>query len=196
YGHHHHHGDMALAYALHYIESRQLARLTNYGEYLERCPPDHEVEIIENTSWSCAHGIERWRSHCGCNAGSGPGWHQQWRAPLRESLDWLRDTLAPEFEDLARPYLADPWAARDDYIEVLLDRSPASVDRFLKRHALSPPRPDERVTVLKLLELQRHAMLMFTSCGWFFDEISGIEPVQVLQYAGRAIQLAQELIND
>jgi hypothetical protein len=195
YGHHHRFGDMALAYALHYIQSDNLAQLTNYGEYLERYPPAHEVEIFENTSWSCAHGVERWRSDCGCKTGGRPGWNQAWRAPLRLALDWLRDTLAPRSEEHARQLLRDPWAARNDYIDVVLDRSPENVERFLSRHVMRELGEDEKVTALKLLELQRHAMLMYTSCGWFFAELSGIETAQVLQYAGRAIQLAQELFG-
>jgi len=187
---------MALAFALHYIESNGLAQITNYGEYLERHPPNHEIEIIENTSWSCPHGIERWRSDCGCSAGKNPRWKQAWRAPLREALDWLRDTLAPKYEEKAREFLKDPWAARDDYIEVVLDRSPENVQRFLDRHRIRELNESETLTVLKLLELQRHAMLMYTSCGWFFGELSGIETVQVIQYAGRAVQLAQELFGD
>jgi alpha-amylase/alpha-mannosidase (GH57 family) len=193
YGHHHRHGDMALAYAIDYIESRRLARITNYAEYLERHPPTHEAEIVENTSWSCFHGVERWRSNCGCHSGRHPGWSQAWRAPLRNALNWLRNTLAPLYEEYGDRYLKDPWAARDDYINVILNRSPENVDRFLERHVARPLDRREQVTVLKLLEMQRHAMLMFTSCGWFFDDISGIETVQVLQYAGRAIQLAEEL---
>jgi alpha-amylase/alpha-mannosidase (GH57 family) len=196
YGHHHRHGDMALAYAIHRIQSNNLARLTNYGEYLEKHPPRHHVEILENTSWSCPHGVERWRSDCGCNTGGRPGWNQAWRAPLREALDWLRDALAPRYEEHARHLLRDPWAARDDYIDVVLDRSPDNVEQFLSRHATRELSEDEKVRALKLLELQRHAMLMYTSCGWFFDELSGIETVQVLQYAGRAIQLAQELFHE
>jgi hypothetical protein len=195
YGHHHRHGDMALAYALNYIETNKLARLTNYAEYLEKHPPTHEVEIIENTSWSCVHGVERWRTNCGCNSGMHPGWSQAWRTPLRDALNWLRNTLVPEYENMAGDFLKDPWAARDDYIEVILDRSPDNVDRFLKRHSARTLDPAEEVTVLKLLELQRHAMLMFTSCGWFFDDISGIETVQVIRYAGRTIQLAEELFG-
>lgn len=196
YGHHRHHGDMALAYALHYIESNRLARLTNYGEFLERHPPTHQVQIVENTSWSCPHGVERWRSDCGCNSGRHPGWSQQWRRPLREAFDWLRDQLAPCFERHAGRLFRDPWAARDDYISVILDRSRDNVDRFLRRHAGRELSPGERVQALKLLELQRHAMLMYTSCGWFFDELSGLETVQVIQYAGRVVQLAQELFGD
>jgi alpha-amylase/alpha-mannosidase (GH57 family) len=196
YGHHHRHGDMALAYALNYIESNGLAKLTNYGEYLEKHPPNHEVEILENTSWSCGHGIERWMSDCGCNSGAYPGWNQAWRAPLREALDWLRDTLAPRFEEEAGLLLKDPWEARDDYITVLLDRSQESIGRFLDEHAAREISDARTVKVLKLMELQRHAMLMYTSCGWFFDDLSGIETVQIIQYAGRAVQLAEELFGE
>lgn len=196
YGHHHRHGDMALAYALHYIESKKLARITNYGEYLEQHPPTHEVEIIENTSWSCAHGVERWRNNCGCNSGIHPGWSQAWRAPLRHTLNWLRNTLAPQYEEQVRRFFKDPWVARNDYIAVILDRSPENIQQFLAKHSIRELNLAEQVMVLKLLELQRHTMLMYTSCGWFFDDISGIETVQVLQYAGRVIQLAQELFGN
>ena len=196
YGHHHRFGDMALAFAIHYIENSGLARITNYGAYLEKHPPTHEVEIVENTSWSCPHGVERWRSDCGCNAGRNPKWRQAWRAPLREAMDWLRDTLAPKYEAKAREILKDPWAARDDYLEVVLDRSPENVQRFFERHCTHELSEAESVRVLKLLELERHAMLMYTSCGWFFDELSGIETAQVIQYAGRTVQLAEELFGD
>jgi alpha-amylase/alpha-mannosidase (GH57 family) len=195
YGHHHRHGDMALAYALDHIESNNLARLTNYGEYLERHPPSYEVEILQNTSWSCPHGIERWRSDCGCSTGGRPGWNQAWRAPLREALDWLRDALVSPYEEHARQLLRGPWEARHDYIDAVLDRSQGNVQQFLSRHAAHELSEAEKARALKLLELQRHAMLMYTSCGWFFDELSGIETVQVLQYAGRAVQLAQELFG-
>lgn len=195
YGHHHRFGDMALAYALNSIETGSLARLTNYGEYLESHPPTHLADIWENSSWSCVHGVERWKSNCGCNSGMHPGWNQEWRAPLRNALDWLRDHVETLFDDDAENYLNDPWSARNDYIDVLLDRSPESIDRFLAKHRTRELNPDEQVRVLKLMELQRHAMLMYTSCGWFFDEISGIETVQDMQYAGRVIQLGEELFG-
>jgi alpha-amylase/alpha-mannosidase (GH57 family) len=196
YGHHHAHGEMALSYAIHHIESNGLARVTNYGEFLEKHPPAHEVEIYEFTSWSCAHGVERWRSNCGCNSGGRPEWNQEWRRPLREALDWLREKLAQEYEERGRSLLRDPWSARDDYIRIILDRSPDSRDRFFRKHAVRDLSAEEETAALKLLELQRHAMLMYTSCGWFFDEISGIETTQILQYAGRAVQLARELRED
>ncbi|HEV2207082.1 MAG TPA: DUF3536 domain-containing protein, partial [Candidatus Acidoferrales bacterium] len=194
YGHHKSHGDMALAYALHYIESNGLARLINYGEFLERFPPTHEAEIFENSSWSCSHGIERWRSDCGCNSGGNGGWNQSWRAPLREAFDWLRDAAAPLFEQHGSKLFREPWRARDNYIRVILDRSRENVSDFLRSHmAAEQACPEQQILALRLLELQRHLMLMYTSCGWFFDELSGIETVQIIQYAGRAVQLADGL---
>jgi alpha-amylase/alpha-mannosidase (GH57 family) len=196
YGHHHRHGDMALAFALHHIESHKLAQVTNYGEFLERFPPQMEVQVRENTSWSCSHGIERWRSDCGCNSGMHAGWHQGWRGPLRAALDGLRDELQQPCEAETSKLLRHPWQARDEYIRVVLDRSAENVDRFLSEQAGRQLGPEEQVRALQLLEMQRHLMLMYTSCGWFFDELSGIETVQVMAYAGRAIQLAQELFGD
>jgi alpha-amylase/alpha-mannosidase (GH57 family) len=194
YGHHHRHGEMALAYALDYIESKKNTKITNYGEFLENHPPTHEVEIYEDTAWSCSHGVERWRSSCGCNSGRA-GWNQQWRKPLREALDWLRDTIAEPFEQLGSTLLKDPWGARDAYISVVLDRHPAVRNRFGEEHFRCKLPHPQQVRVWKLMELQRHAMLMYTSCGWFFDELSGIETVQVIQYAGRVVQLAEELFG-
>ena len=191
YGHHHAFGEMALGHALNYIESNNLARLTNYGEYLELHPATHEVQIIENTSWSCVHGIERWRNDCGCNSGGKGDWNQQWRKPLRDAMDWLNTQLAAGYEDGMANYLKDPWQVRDKYIEVMLDRSEENVSRFLLRHSLRPLDEDASVAVLSLLEMQRHTMLMYTSCGWFFDDLSGMETVQIIQYAGRAMQLAE-----
>ncbi len=196
YGHHHPHGDMALAYALDYIEKNQLAKITNYGEYLEKHPPAHEARIIENTAWSCAHGVGRWSTDCGCNTGGHAGWNQQWRAPLRAALDWLRDDLNQPYEDAARELLLDPWTARNEFISVVLDRTPENVDAFLAANAVHPLSHEEQVRALELLEMQRHLMLMYTSCGWFFDELTGIETVQVIQYAGRAVQLSQELFGN
>lgn len=196
YGHHQKFGDMALTYALNYVESNGLARLTNYGEYLEKHPPTHEVQIFENTAWSCMHGIERWKGNCGCNSGGHAEWNQEWRGPLRDAFDWLRDHILPKYERVAGKYLKDPWKARDEYINFVLDRRDAKVDQFFEANAVRNLSKEERVAVLKLLEMQRHAMLMYTSCGWFFDEISGIETVQVLQYAGRTVQLADDIFKD
>jgi alpha-amylase/alpha-mannosidase (GH57 family) len=193
YGHHHRFGEMAYAFAVHEIERRGLARVTNYGEYLALHPPQWEVEIVESTSWSCAHGVERWRADCGCRTGSLPGWTQQWRAPLRAALDWLRAEIDVLFERQAGAFLPDPWAARDAYIDVILDRSPSCVDEFCLQQARRVLTSAEQQSVLKLLELQRHRLLMFTSCGWFFDELSGLEGTQILRYAARAIEMAKDI---
>jgi alpha-amylase/alpha-mannosidase (GH57 family) len=192
YGHHHKHGDMALAFCLDYIDKNKEVRLTNYAEYAANFAPAYEVQIIENSSWSCVHGIERWRNDCGCNSGGHVGWNQKWRGPLRDSLDWLRDSIAALFEQQGAELLKDCWAARNDYISVVLKRNDDNIRRFLRDHV----KDDANSTnILRLMEMQRHAMLMYTSCGWFFDEISGIETTQVLQYACRAIQLTRQLTD-
>lgn len=196
YGHHHRFGDMALAYAISYLETNLSSQMTNYAEYLEKYPPTFEVEIVESTSWSCFHGVERWRSDCGCQTGGQLGWNQAWREPLRQSLDWLRDKLAPDCEEKTSQFLKDPWLARNEYIEVILNRSPENVQQFLNRNAKRELDKTEKVTVLKLLELQRYSMLMYASDGWFFADISGIESVQNMQYMARAVQLAEELFGE
>ncbi len=195
YGHHHRHGEMALSYAMQWIETNGLAQPTIYGEFLEKFPPRWEAEVVDDSSWSCVHGVERWRADCGCNGGK-PGWNQAWRAPLRRALDLLRDRTAPLAEMVAEPLLHDLWAARDAYIEVVLDRRPASVERFFAAHSRRPLTAAERVTALELLEMERHTQLMYTSCGWFFDDISGIETVQIIAYAGRVLQLAAKLFGE
>jgi alpha-amylase/alpha-mannosidase (GH57 family) len=191
YGHHSRFGEMALAAAVQQIEADDGAALTNYGAFLAAHPPTHEVEIHERTSWSCAHGVERWRSDCGCRTRG--DWHQRWRAPLREALDWLRDQIDPFFEARASAHLKDPWAARDAYAAILLDRSPERLDAFFAAHGSGPLDGAARVEARRLLELQRNRLLMYTSCGWFFDEISAIEPVQILRYAAMALQYLSDL---
>jgi len=195
YGHHHRHGDMALAYSLFHIETNNLAVLTIYGDYLEKHPPQREVGIFENSSWSCIHGVERWRKNCGCNSGMKPGWNQAWRAILRGAMDWLRDSLARIYEDSMRQFVPDPWQCREDYIDVVLDRSAGNIESFWSKCGAGGLSSEDKLRALKLLEMQRHAMLMYTSCGWFFDEISGIESVQVIRYAARAMQLAKQVAD-
>ncbi|MFH1691956.1 MAG: DUF3536 domain-containing protein [Candidatus Omnitrophota bacterium] len=193
YGHHHRFGDMALSYCLYDIESKGRAKITVYGEFLEMFPPVSEVEVFENSSWSCMHGIERWRDNCGCQAGQYPAGKQQWRAPLRGAMDWLRDNLISIYEQHAGELIRAPWTAREHYINVVQDRSQETIDRFISEFCTRALSPDERIKVLKLLEMQRCAMLMYTSCGWFFDEISRIETTQIMQYAARSMQLAKEV---
>jgi alpha-amylase/alpha-mannosidase (GH57 family) len=200
YGHHHRYGDMALAWMLEHVEQTGDAHLTNYGEFLEKFPPVWEASIEENTSWSCAHGVERWRSNCGCN--THPGWSQQWRTPLREALDWLRDRVAAYAQRAALSMGFDLDRARNGYIQVILDRNRHPGDEtstaaaeFIAAFMPQARTPELRQAALKLMEMERHAQLMYTSCGWFFDEISGIETVQIIAYASRVLQLAAELFG-
>ncbi|MGH8873291.1 MAG: DUF3536 domain-containing protein [Acidimicrobiia bacterium] len=192
YGHHHRHGEMALAVALETIDADPTSRLTNYSEFLSMHPPTLEASIIEDTSWSCAHGVERWRADCGCRTGREPTGHQRWRGPLRSALDWLRDELIEPFETVGAGLLHDPWQARDDYIEVIVGGSDVE---FLDRHAVPGLSAEQREKAIGLLEIQHRAMLMYTSCGWFFDDISGLETVFVLRHAGRVAELARQVLG-
>jgi alpha-amylase/alpha-mannosidase (GH57 family) len=190
YGHHFKFGDMALAAAFRDLEDNPLVQITNYGAFLAAFSPVAEVEIVENTAWSCSHGLGRWHADCGCRIGGGPDGHQKWRAPLRVGLNAVRDALAVHYEAEMAKLVGDPWEARDDYIDVLLDPA-GRADDFIRRHTKGPVNAGERVRLLQLLEMQRAGLLMFTSCGWFFDDISGLESVMVLRHAARALQLAE-----
>ncbi|MCL4493333.1 MAG: DUF3536 domain-containing protein [Firmicutes bacterium] len=195
YGHHHRFGEMALAYALDVISGRDDVRLTNYGEYLALNPPVWKAEIIENTSWSCAHGIERWRSDCGCQSGLHPAWTQKWRTPLRQAMDYVRDTVTPLFDALAPRWLKDPAQAFQDYIDVILNREQNTLNAFILQHQAQSLDLEDTIRVFQLMELYRHILLMYTSCGWFFDDIGGLEAIQVMKYAARAIQLGERLFD-
>lgn len=190
YGHHHRNGDMALAYCLQYIEDQNLATLCNYGYYLAQYPPTREAQIKESTAWSCAHGVGRWERNCGCHTGGMPGWNQEWRAPLREGLNWLRDAFDYLFEEEVSKFIQDPWKMRNDYIEIIFKRNREKLKNFIARRAKRELTQRETTHVIRLLDMEKQSMLMFTSCGWFFNEISGIETTQILQYACRGIQLA------
>ncbi|HXM36643.1 MAG TPA: DUF3536 domain-containing protein [Pyrinomonadaceae bacterium] len=197
YGHHFKLGDLALAHALAVEAREQEFQVTNYGEFLARHPPEFEVEIKsgpegEGTSWSCAHGVGRWIRDCGCHTGGEPGWRQQWRGPLRLALDFLRDEAARQFESVGADLLIDPWATRNYYIELILDHGRSRAE-FLARHSKQILSPPDQMRALTLLEIQRNALLMYTSCGWFFSELSGIETLQILKYAARVIELMDEL---
>jgi alpha-amylase/alpha-mannosidase (GH57 family) len=198
YGHHKKFGDMALAFAVTHGLSRREIEIINYGTFLERFQPLFEVEIDpgpkgEGTSWSCAHGVGRWKENCGCSTGGEPGWNQEWRKPLREALNALRDELALVFEREGEPLFHDVWKARNGYIEVILDRSAESLRRFFEKSGKKDLDGEERIRGLKLLEMERHALQMYTSCGWFFNDLAGIETLIVLQHAAMAIELAEEL---
>ncbi len=193
YGHHHRFGEMGLAYCLHFIDNQHQADMTIYGEYLEKFPPEYEARIIENTAWSSTPHLERWSDEGGGNTGGHPDWHQKWRKPLRASFDWLRDEMILLYEKEMKTLVSDPWQLRNDYIDVILDRSYENVKGFIEKHTRQALSHEQCVKMLKLLEIQHHAMLMYTSCGWFFDEVTGIETIQDIMYAARAIQLAQDI---
>jgi len=191
YGHHTKFGDMALSYVLRVRAKEEGFTIVNYAQYLEKCPSEIEVDIKQASSWSCFHGVGRWKEDCGCSTGGHPGWNQKWRKPLREALDYLRDELVTIFEKEGKTYFKTPWGARNEYIEVILDRSESIIKKFQKENFVADLTEEQKVKAMELLEIQRQAMLMYTSCGWFFSEISGIETTQILKYAARAMQLAQ-----
>lgn len=197
YGHHHKFGELCLAYALADDAPARGFAITNYGHYLDHHAPEMEVEISngrqgEGSSWSCTHGVSRWIRDCGCQTGGARGWNQSWRGPLRAALDILRDEAATAFEATRGQLFVDPWVARDEAISLILDAQ-KSREEFLYRHAPRGLTREEEQRALLFLELQRNTLLMYTSCGWFFNDIAGIEPVQILKYAGRAIDLMDQL---
>jgi alpha-amylase/alpha-mannosidase (GH57 family) len=191
YGHHTKFGDMALSYVLRVRAKEEGFKIVNYAQYLEKYPSETEVDIKQSSSWSCFHGVGRWEEDCGCSTGGHPGWNQKWRKPLREALNYLRDELVTIFEKEGKNYFKDSWKARNNYINIILDRSDLSVRKFQKENFVAGLSEEKIVKAMELLEIQRQAMLMYTSCGWFFSEISGIETTQIMKYAARAMQLAQ-----
>ena len=193
FGHHHAFGELGLAYALFELAEREGLEPTNYAAALAAQPPRLDAEVVggEGSAWSCAHGVGRWQRDCGCVTDSQPGWNQEWRGPLRAALDVVREAAAAAFEQRGGALLKDPWAARDDYIHVRLEQ--LSRTEFLDRHMLGQLDEEQRVDAWTLLEAQRHAMVMYTSCGWFFADVSGIETVYVLRSAARVLGLLDEL---
>jgi alpha-amylase/alpha-mannosidase (GH57 family) len=197
YGHHKKFGEMALAYALNEGFASRGLEVLNYGTFLKKFPPVHEVEIDEGpggegTAWSCSHGVGRWKEDCGCSTGGMPGWNQAWRKPLREALNLLRDELDLLFEKEAGKVFRNPWEAREGYIDVIPNRSPERVRTFFEKHGLKGLEERGRTRGVKLLEMERHGLRMFTSCGWFFADLAGLETALILKHAARAIQLAEE----
>ncbi len=192
FGHHKKGTEKTLAYAFTQEFPQRGWTVTNYAHYLSLNTPVWEVELKPITAWSCAHGVDRWQDDCGCG-GEGGVWHQKWRRPLRNALNWLRDKLIDVYEEQGSILFRDPWLARDEYIQVIRSRSPANVSRFLAHHQTRKLQAAEQVDALRLLEMQRHALLMYTSCGWFFEEISRPEGTQILRYASRALELAGDV---
>jgi len=187
YGHHHRFGEMALAAVIADLEGRPRTRVENHAAWLARHPAAHPVALRAPSSWSCAHGIERWRADCGCRLDGATWPSQAWRGPLREALTRLQDDLHARFAEEGASLFREAWEARDAYGEVLAGGVP--LEAFLEERV---PAGDaaRRARAAELLEMERHALGMMTSCGWFFDDVSGLESIQVLRYAARAIELA------
>jgi alpha-amylase/alpha-mannosidase (GH57 family) len=200
FGHHKHFTEKTLSYAFVEEFPKRGWNVSNYAHYLSLFPPKWEAELKSVTAWSCAHGVDRWQGGCSCG-GEGSGYQLLWRRPLRDSLNWLRDRLAAVYVDIGRKYFNDPWEARDRYIDVLQyslrdgisEHSPVLEKFFAQQSGSKVSTSAQRVDALRLLEMQRHALLMFTSCGWFFEELSRPETVQILRYAARAIELAADV---
>ena len=195
YGHHTKFGDMALSYAVKLKVKDSGFIITNYAEYLEKYRSNWEVEIKPVSSWSCFHGVGRWSDDCGCSTGGHPGWNQKWRKPLRQALDFIRDEMVTVYNKNAKKFFINPEEARNNYINVILDRTSVSIKNFQDEYFLPDLSDNDKVKAMELLEIQREAMLMYTSCGWFFSEISGIETVQIMKYAARVMQLAKSFVK-
>ena len=189
YGHHHKFGEVALAWVLRELERRRDVRVENFAAFLARHRAEQDVKLVAPTSWSCAHGVERWRADCGCRMAPERPTQQRWRTPLREALDWLAGELHARFEREGGALFQDPWAARDAYGTVVGGAAAGIAQFVAQRLRPGADRSGER-RAPELLELERNALRMFTSCGWFFDDIAGIETIQILRYAARAIDLA------
>jgi len=190
FGHHHEFAEMALAKAISVLREEDAVRLENYASFLAREGARGRATLVEPSAWSCAHGVERWRSDCGCRADFGVESSQAWRGPLRASLEWLARGLHDVFDEEGGAVLADPWLARDGYGAVVAavdddERTSFVADRMRPRSTDA-----DRLRALELLEMERNALRLFTSCAWFFDDVARLEPRQVLRYAARAMDLA------
>ena len=197
FGHHKKFTERTLSYLFSELIPDSEYQIVNLGEFLELHPPEYEVLIMkgpdnDGTSWSCSHGTGRWKDNCGCGR-SDEHPSQQWRKPLRESLNKLRDRLRLIFENSGDKFLADVYHTRNDYIQLLLNKDLQTIENFFHLHSKYDLNEHEKLLCIQLLEMQKYSMLMFTSCGWFFSEISGIETIQILEYAARAIEIAKEI---
>ena len=189
FGHHHRFAEMALARVVEDVRSSTMAELTNFAAVLAKRRPSERVTLVAPSSWSCVHGVDRWRADCGCRVAPEKGLHQRWRAPLRGAVEWLAGELHALYDREAGALLADPWAARDACGELDAPGG-ATTAAIVASHAGRQLSPAEVVRARELLEMERHALRLFTSCAWFFDDVGGLEPLQVLRYAARAIELS------
>ena len=188
YGHHHYHGEMALAYAQEQLEARGDCRLTNVASWLSRNPATVKGRLVERSSWSCPHGVGRWSEDCGCKMDHSRDWHQAWRPVLRATLESVRDQARDALSKLGATLFKDAAQARDSYVDVLL--ATTSFDDWYAVHAGKKPNAEQART---WLEIQKNLLAMFTSCAWFFDDVTGLEPVQNIRLATAAMEQLRTL---
>jgi alpha-amylase/alpha-mannosidase (GH57 family) len=191
FGHHHKFGEMAIAYGMKKIQDHHMASIANYAEFLDKFGSQWEAEIYPNSSWSCAHGVERWRSDCGCRLNFEEGWNQKWRTVLRDAFDYLQEIVDEVYEEQTEKLLKDPWRARNDFVDLMLEDTPERRRQYFSKNARRALSADQERKLIELLEAEKFSLFMYTSCGWFFDDISGIEPVQCMKFALRALELVQ-----
>ncbi|MDR2051341.1 MAG: DUF3536 domain-containing protein [Deltaproteobacteria bacterium] len=185
YGHHFTFGEMALAYVLAQgYAGRDGLSLTNFGAYLEENPPTAEARLHTPSSWSCSHGVERWRGDCGCSTGAHPGWKQTWRAPLRRALDRMKSAVDAHYFARGEEVFKDARAALLDYGRVLV--APSAGPDFLEKHLRDK---GGAAPAWSLLRMQESALSAYASCAWFFDELSRIEPVNAMRFMSRALDI-------
>ena len=200
YGHHEPFGDMCAAWLYNRYAPENNMVPVNYGWFLEKFPPKHEVLLknfySEGCAWSCAHGVGRWYRDCGCSTGGGPDWNQKWRGPLRDAFNHLKkladDIFVREFERISS---VNPWEARNNYVQTLVAPEDESRrTKFLKETLLHPENEKDCAKAIRLMEIQKFCLFSFTSCGWFFNDIEGLEPVQNMRYALRAMELLEPFL--
>jgi alpha-amylase/alpha-mannosidase (GH57 family) len=201
YGHHEPFGDMCLAALIKLVKKNDDFKFLNYGMYLDLHPPTYLVKLRNGerglgTSWSCVHGVARWYRNCGCTTGNKPDWNQEWRTPLRNALVYLRDKLrAIYIREMSLLSSNDPKEIRNSYIDVLTEK--VNKNDFIKKCVDKTDPLNKKIIhrFFSLLEGQKYSMFMFTSCGWFFSEISGLETMQNMRYAIKASELHQMTNN-
>jgi len=202
YGHHEPFGDMALAALIRKVHEKDRFEFSNYATYLETHPATrgailHDGEEKKGTSWSCAHGVSRWYKDCGCHTGGEDSWNQRWRTPLRDAFATLGSAVDEIFAVKIGELFdqkVDPKDLLHDYSSVLSKQE--DITSFIERweHKTDMIIADHRM-LAELLEGQKYKHYTFTSCGWFFSDLSGIEPRQNIHYAVRAMELYQRFTD-
>ncbi len=185
FGHHHREGERFLYHLLHETAPRAGYEVTFLARYLQEHPPTAEVEIVDDTSWSCGHGVARWREGCPCTQGE-----SGWKRPLRKALDQLAQKIDALYQDEVKRWVVDLWTLRNDYIQVVLGKMKGRA--FLTQHAAGKLTEGQSKRILTLLEAQYCRQAMYTSCGFFFEDLSRLEPYYIIAYAAKAIYLVKE----